>query len=110
MNVDIRYLKLQATTGKHDLSGNYPIHEANTNENHWKLVHLDWSQTGTDLAVIDAAGRVAVYSLSMVAANQIVVSRTATVDAEDALSQSVGMAWLNPDRPVGIRPCASTND
>ncbi|KAH6719322.1 mediator of RNA polymeras-like protein II transcription subunit 16 [Leptodontidium sp. MPI-SDFR-AT-0119] len=68
------------------------------------LKHISWSPTGTDLAVIDAAGRVTILSVFS-SINKPSLSRPCQVDPADDLHGVVGSFWLNqapypPGRPT----------
>lgn len=63
------------------------------------LVHLSWSHTGNELAIVDRLGRISIYTLS-VAINRFNISRRCNVDSEDDLGAVVGMTWLYADKPV----------
>lgn len=68
------------------------------------LKHISWSPTGSDLAVIDAAGRVTILSVFS-SINKPSLSRPCQVDPIDDLHGVVGCYWLNqapypPGRPV----------
>lgn len=75
-----------------------PKHDATDEQQ--RLVHLEWSQTGGDLAVADSMGRISIFTMSLNAINLAVLSRPATIDQEHELSRAVGMYWLNPERQV----------
>ena len=68
------------------------------------LKHLAWSPTGSDLAVIDAVGRVTILSIYS-SINKPALSRPSHLDPADDLHAVVGSFWLNqapypPGRPV----------
>jgi mediator of RNA polymerase II transcription subunit 16 len=68
------------------------------------LKHLSWSPTGSDLAAIDAAGRVTILAVFS-SLNKPSLSRTCQLDPADDLHGIVGSYWLNlapypPNRPV----------
>lgn len=68
------------------------------------LKHLSWSPTGSELAVIDAAGRVTILGLFS-SLNKPTLHRASQVDPADDLHRIVGSYWLNlapypPNRPV----------
>ncbi|KAL2067489.1 hypothetical protein VTL71DRAFT_1914 [Oculimacula yallundae] len=67
------------------------------------LKHISWSPTGSDLAVIDAAGRVTILAIFS-ALNKPGLSRACQNDPVDDLHGVVGCYWLNqasfpPGRP-----------
>ena len=64
------------------------------------LVHVEWSSTGFDLALVDAVGRVSVISMMLMTINRFNVIRPAADDSEDPLNQAVILYWLNVDRPM----------
>ncbi|KAK2624763.1 hypothetical protein QTJ16_005956 [Diplocarpon rosae] len=68
------------------------------------LKHISWSPTGSDLAVIDSAGRVTILSV-FTSLNKPSLSRSAQADPADDLHGVVGSYWLNlapypPQRPI----------
>ena len=68
------------------------------------LKHLSWSPTGSDLAVIDAAGRITILAVFS-SLNKPSLSRACGGDPADDLHGIVGCYWLNiapypPNRPV----------
>lgn len=76
------------------------------------IKHLSWGPTGSDLAAIDAAGRVAILSVFS-SLNKVNLSRIGQMDPADDLHAVVGSYWLNlatlpPNRPV--RSKTSTYD
>jgi mediator of RNA polymerase II transcription subunit 16 len=63
------------------------------------LAHLSWNETGAELAVVDTAGRISIFSIS-IALNNITTHRQAILDPADDGAQVVGMMWLNTQRSV----------
>ncbi|RDW88854.1 hypothetical protein BP6252_00886 [Coleophoma cylindrospora] len=64
------------------------------------LKHLSWSPSGSELAVIDAAGRITILGLASTI-NKPTLSRNAGVDVADDLHAVVGCYWLNlPPNPT----------
>lgn len=57
------------------------------------LQHLSWSPNGVDLAMIDTAGRVAIFSTLLM--NQPTASRNVMQDSIDELHGVAGSVWLN---------------
>ncbi|CAG8972316.1 hypothetical protein HYALB_00001718 [Hymenoscyphus albidus] len=58
------------------------------------LKHLAWSPTGSELAVIDVAGRVTILSI-FASLNKPMLHRNCQMDPTDDLSSVVGCFWLN---------------
>lgn len=58
------------------------------------LKHLCWSPTGSELAVIDTAGRVTILAIFS-SLNKPSLSRTCQIDPSDDLHRVVGCYWLN---------------
>lgn len=78
------------------------------------LKHLSWSPTGSDLAAIDAAGRVTILSVFS-SLNKPVLSRIGQGDPSDDLHAVVGSYWLNlasfpPNRPTILNGPAVKNN
>lgn len=70
------------------------------------LRHLCWSPTGSELAVIDTAGRVTILAIFS-SLNKPSLSRTCQIDPSDDLHRVVGCYWLNMapfpnNRPVRL--------
>lgn len=65
------------------------------------ILQLEWSQSGAELALADAAGRVTIINASSMVLNETSVARPGTLDREDELGQVLAMHWLNLDRQVG---------
>lgn len=68
---------------------------------HQEIVHISWSQSGTELAVVDAAGRITVYKTS-IALNRLEGVGKFVPDQSDTSAAFVGLEWLCPNRPVRI--------
>jgi mediator of RNA polymerase II transcription subunit 16 len=70
------------------------------------LKHLSWSPNGSDLAAIDAAGRVTILSVFSTL-NKPTLSRVGQGDPSDDLHAVVGSFWLNlitlPNRYVSSK-------
>lgn len=76
------------------------------------LKHLSWSPTGSDLAVIDAAGRITILAIFS-SVNKPSLSRACQPDPADDLHGIVGCYWLNiapypPSRPVRLEALNKT--
>ncbi|KAL8948995.1 MAG: hypothetical protein Q9222_004866 [Ikaeria aurantiellina] len=67
----------------------------------YRLEHLSWNHSGTDLAVTDVYGNVSVFSL-LVAINRCSLSKPCELGVEDNLSAVVGLMWLNQDRTLPL--------
>jgi mediator of RNA polymerase II transcription subunit 16 len=80
-----------ADSGKWDLGKDIPI-EVPRGHDEYPFVHLSWSY-GPDLAVVDAAGRVMVFSCSM-ALDRMLYSRADVAHPEAEVDGVVGMHWL----------------
>jgi mediator of RNA polymerase II transcription subunit 16 len=93
-------LLCRPSDGKWVLSEDTQSHTVAEGPGNHALVHLEWSETGGELAVVDAGGRVSVFSIS-IALNNIALHRQAILDQADDGGQVVGMLWLNTQRSVG---------
>lgn len=60
----------------------------------YPIVHLSWSHLGTDLAILDAAGRLIIFSM-VYALDRMSPVRTHLTEDEDEVSVVVGMHWLS---------------
>jgi mediator of RNA polymerase II transcription subunit 16 len=76
-----------------------------TNLDGGPLKHLSWSPTGSELAVVDSAGRVAILQIFS-SLNKPTMARTCETDSADDLHAVVGSFWLNlgpvQNRMVGL--------
>jgi hypothetical protein len=99
--VDIRHLHFSESEGKWDFSKPRSVDLMPNGENQHAILQLEWSQTGAELAIADAAGRLTVINASSMAVNDTTIMRPANLDREDELSQILAMFWLNIDRQVG---------
>lgn len=99
-SVNLAHLHFSGSEPKWKLSKERSIDlSANGDEQH-PILQLEWSQSGVDLTLVDAAGRVTVINIISVALNETAVVRPATLDREDELNQALAIYWLNVDRPV----------
>lgn len=98
--VRFRCLRFHSTTAKWGLSKDYAVVKRPMTDEHHPFVHLEWSQTGMDLAVADTVGRISVFTFSPTAVNHSSEATIAAIDQPTELDRAVGMLWLNPDRPV----------
>jgi mediator of RNA polymerase II transcription subunit 16, fungi type len=104
--VNVRAFKRDPSTGKWELGKDHPMvlpHDQTV----YPIVHLSWSHLGTDLAVIDAAGRLMIFTLYLVL-DRMNAARTHLTDHEDELSAIVGMHWLSI-LPHEKRVCVSAD-
>jgi mediator of RNA polymerase II transcription subunit 16, fungi type len=102
--VRFRCLRFHSTTAKWELSKDYPIVQRPVTDEYHAFVHLEWSQTGMDLAVADIVGRISVFTFANTAINHSTAAPIVAIDQQSELDRAVGMFWLNPGRQVG-RPC-----
>ena len=98
--VRFRCLKFQSVIAKFDLSKDYSIVQLHPSDKSHLFVHLEWSQTGLDLAVADVVGRISVFTFSSAVLNHSTAAPIVTVDQHSELDRAVSMYWLNPDRQV----------
>jgi mediator of RNA polymerase II transcription subunit 16 len=105
--LELRNLRCSCRDGTWGLSEPTLTPPLSPNNDGGPLKHLCWSPTGSELAVIDAAGRVAILSLFS-SLNKPTLSRHAQMDPVDDLHGVVGCYWLNlypypQSRPVRLR-------
>jgi hypothetical protein len=101
LSVNIGHLLFSGAGEKWLLHKEQAIDLSANGENQHPVLQLEWSQSGSDLALADSAGRVTVVNVSAMALNETTVVRPAILDREDELGQVLAMCWLNIDRPVG---------
>lgn len=99
LQVVVRHLICSPADGKWSLSEEYPQHHIVQHHIGQRLLHLCWNEIGSDLAVLDASGRVSILTINA-ALNNLAVSRQAIADPSDDGAQVVGMMWLNSNRAV----------
>lgn len=68
----------------------------------YPLMHLAWAQTGSDLAVFNSAGGVAIYT-TYIAINRMRPTAMIPFEGTEAEGAVVGVRWLRPDRTVSSR-------
>jgi hypothetical protein len=91
--IELRFLRCNPKDGSWDLSEPTPCSLVQGSPS-IPLVHLEWGVTNTpELAVIDAAGRVAVVTCS-VALNNLYLTRKWDNDSIDDMHAVVGCHWL----------------
>ncbi|RKF72818.1 Mediator of RNA polymerase II transcription subunit 16 [Golovinomyces cichoracearum] len=90
--LEIRFLRCHHETGTWTLS-EPSIPSFTSTQDGGPLRHLSWSPTGCDLAVIDSAGRVTIFSIFS-SLNKFNVSRSCHIDSADDLQTVVGSYWL----------------
>jgi mediator of RNA polymerase II transcription subunit 16 len=103
--LELRNLRCNPENGTWALSEPTPIPPLTTSTDEGLLKHLCWSPTGSELAVIDAAGRVTILTLFS-SLNKPALARPHETDPMDDLHAIVGCYWLNlapfpSNRPVG---------
>ncbi|KAL9621962.1 MAG: hypothetical protein Q9160_003624 [Pyrenula sp. 1 TL-2023] len=102
--VKLRHLFCDPEVRKWGLSEDYSIENAVGLDGRHRIVHAQWNSTGTDLAVVDAAGRVAAFTITYTAVNAVNAVRSVVQDQEDDQGGVVGMMWLNADRMAAAKP------
>lgn len=110
--MELRNLRCHPDDGTWALSESHPTPNFTSALDGGPLKHLAWSPTGSDLAVIDAAGRITILSV-FASLNKPSLSRNCQVDVADDLHAVVGCFWLNiqpypPGRPV-CQSCSRKN-
>jgi len=63
------------------------------------IIHLSWNVVGSDLAIVDALGRLSIFTV-YISIDRLNCVRAAVMDQDDDLSPLVGFWWLNTDKPV----------
>jgi mediator of RNA polymerase II transcription subunit 16 len=90
--VNLRVFSRDSETGKWDLGKEAPL-ELPQGREVFQFTHLSWSHLGNDLAVIDEAGRVMIFSCLM-ALDRMHFERTEIAHPESEVDAVVGMHWL----------------
>ena len=63
------------------------------NHEELQFVHLSWSSMGSDLVIVDAAGRILIYTNGY-ALGKMQLARPSMMDQHDELGAVVGLHWL----------------
>ncbi|ORY09092.1 mediator complex, subunit Med16 [Clohesyomyces aquaticus] len=90
--VNLRVFSRDAATGKWDLGKDTPIAMPHT-QDEFPFVHLSWSHLGNDLAVMDSAGHVLIFSMA-IAIDRMEYRRTEISQPEAEMDTVVGLHWL----------------
>jgi mediator of RNA polymerase II transcription subunit 16 len=104
--LEFRNLRCSPEDGTWALSEPTKTPPLTSNSDGGPLKHICWSPTGSELAVIDAVGRVTILSIFS-SLNKPTLSRHCQVDSADDLHGVVGCYWLNlapypANRPVRL--------
>lgn len=98
-NLELRNLRCHPENGSWGLSEPTVIPFPRTLDG-GPLKHLSWSPSGSELAIIDSAGRVTILSI-FASLNKPGLHRQCQLDPTDDLSSVVGCYWLNlPQYPA----------
>ncbi|ESZ94032.1 hypothetical protein SBOR_5610 [Sclerotinia borealis F-4128] len=101
--LELRNLRCHPENGTWGLSEPTIIPQLTNNLDGGPLKHLSWSPTGSELAVIDSAGRVTILQIFS-SLNKPMMCRPCSPDSADDLHAVVGCFWLNlgpfQNRPV----------
>lgn len=101
--LELRNLRCHPENGVWGLSEPTVIPQLTNNLDGGPLKHLSWSPTGSELAVIDSAGRVTILQIFS-SLNKPMMCRPCNPDTADDLHAVVGCFWLSlgavPNRPV----------
>ncbi|PYH92172.1 mediator of RNA polymerase II transcription subunit 16 [Aspergillus ellipticus CBS 707.79] len=96
--VNVRHLQCRPSDGKWALSEETPLLPITEAHGGHPLAHLSWNEAGSELAVVDLAGRISIYSIP-IALNSVNGLRQPAFEPDDG-AQIVGMMWLNTQRSV----------
>jgi mediator of RNA polymerase II transcription subunit 16 len=90
--VNLRVFSRESSTEKWDLGADVQLDVPHHNDE-FPLVHLSWSHLGNDLAVVNAAGHVMIFSCAMVL-DRMNFTRTELSQSDNEIDAVVGMHWL----------------
>lgn len=91
--VNLRAFFRNSSDGKWILGEEIPLKIPQAHDD-FPFVHISWGHIGTDLAVLDAAGRIFIFT-NMYALGRMMMTRVSTIDQEDEMGAVVGMHWLS---------------
>jgi mediator of RNA polymerase II transcription subunit 16 len=101
--LEFRNIRTHPKDGTWEMSGPTTIPQITPSLDGGPLQHLCWGPNGSDLAVIDAAGRIAILTLGH-SLNRPNFTRSSQMDSPEELHAVVGAYWLNlspnTQRPV----------
>ncbi|KAM3071384.1 Mediator of RNA polymerase II transcription subunit 16 [Clarireedia jacksonii] len=95
MGLELRNLRCHPRDGSWDLSEPTVTPQLTTNLDGGPLKHLSWSPTGSELAVVDSAGRVTILQIFSSLNKPTLARRGQTDSAADDLHAVVGSFWLS---------------
>jgi hypothetical protein len=90
--VHLKVFSRDTATGKWDLGKDVPI-EVPQGRDNFPFVHLSWNSLGNDLAVMDSAGHVMVFSCA-IALDRMQLVRAELAHPEAEADSVVGVHWL----------------
>ena len=90
--VNLKVFSRDQSTGTWDLGKDVPL-EIPHHRDEYPYVHLSWSHLGNDIAIMDAAGHVIIFSCAM-ALDRMTYMRADTIQPEAEMDSVVGMHWL----------------
>lgn len=90
--VNLKVFSRDTDTGKWDLRKDIPL-EIPPGRDDFPFTHLSWSHLGNDLAIMDSAGRVMIFSCAM-ALDRMHFIRAELGHPEAEVDAVVGMQWL----------------
>lgn len=91
-SVNLKIFSRNPETGKWALGKTVPL-ELPQGSEVFPLIHLSWSHLGNDLAIMDQAGRVMIFSCAM-ALDRMHFTRAEIAHPESEVDAVVGMHWL----------------
>ncbi|KAJ4367457.1 Mediator of RNA polymerase II transcription subunit 16 [Neocucurbitaria cava] len=91
-SINLKVFSRDTVTGKWDLGKPVPL-ELPQGREIFPFTHLSWSHLGNDLAVMDEAGRVMVFTCAM-ALDRLQLIRAELAHPESEVDSVVGMHWL----------------
>jgi mediator of RNA polymerase II transcription subunit 16 len=93
-SVNLRVFSRDSSTGEWGLATDKPI-DIPPGHNDYPFVHISWSHLGNDLAIVNSAGHVMVFSCAMVLDRMSMATLRLEHGATDQDSDRViGMHWL----------------
>ncbi|KAK8156331.1 mediator complex, subunit Med16 [Phyllosticta citrichinensis] len=90
--ISLRAFQRDSSTGKWVLGDASPL-EILSSHDEYPLVHVSWGHLGVDLTVIDAAGRVLIFTATQ-AVDRLKLTRDNVADQESEYNAVVGLHWL----------------
>lgn len=90
--IHLRVFSRDSATGKWDLGKATPV-DIPSGQDEFPFVHVSWNNLGNDLAIVNTAGQVLIFSCAM-ALDRMSYMRSDLIHPETDMQHVIGMHWL----------------